>query len=135
MEVFVKNILLIALGAALCVSCSSKRAALVDSAITEAKTLQALAKAQGLQVPNSTDSLIVAAEKQNNERQTEAAYILADEAILQLQLSLLKKEHAAIVAESKIAIESLESSTISLEIYRNALKERKDTPKEQVLIK
>ena len=130
-----KNILLIALGAALCVSCSSKRAALVDSAIVEAKTLQALAKAQGLEVPSSTDALIAAAAKQNDDRQTEAAYILADEAILQLQISLLQKETTAIAAESKSAIESLESSARSLEIYRNLLRERKNTPKEQVLIK
>jgi hypothetical protein len=96
-------------------------------------TLQALAKAQGLEVPASTESLIAEAGKQNEDRQTEAAYILADEAILQLQLSLLKKEHAAITAESKTASESLEASTSSLETYRNLLKERKETPKERVI--
>ena len=128
-----KNILLIALGAALCVSCSSKRAALVDSAIAEAITLQALAKAQGLEVPASTESLIKEAEKQNEERQTEAAYILADEAILQLQLSMLKKEHSALAAESEGASESLQASTSSLDLYRNLLRERKNTPKEQVI--
>jgi hypothetical protein len=105
----------------------------VDSAIAEAITLQALAKAQGLEVPASTDSLIAAAGKQNDERQTEAAYILADEAILQLQFSMLKKEHAAIAAESERASESLRASTSSLDLYRSLLKERKDTPKEHVI--
>jgi hypothetical protein len=106
---------------------------MADSAIVEAITLRELAKNQGLEVPASADSLIKAAEKQKDERQTEAAYILADEAILQLQLSLLKKEHAAVAAENKSAAESLESSTNYLEIYRNALKERKDAPKERVI--
>jgi hypothetical protein len=96
-------------------------------------TLQALAKAQGLEVPASTESLIKEAGKQNEERQTEAAYILADEAILQLQLSMLKKEHEALSAESEGASESLQASTGSLELYRNLLKERKVTPKEHVI--
>jgi hypothetical protein len=105
---------------------------MVGNSITEARTLQALAKAQGLEVSASIDSLITAAEKQNGERQTEAAFVLADEAVLHLQLALLKKEHEAIAADNKNATESLESSKKSLEVYRNVLNERKNAPKEQV---
>lgn len=128
-----KKVLLTTLCAALFMSCASKRAAMVDSAITEAKTLQALAKAQSVPFPASADSLILAAEKQNDERQTEAAYVLADEAILQLQLSFIKHEQTALASENKSATADLNASKESLDIYRNVLRERKNAPKEQVI--
>lgn len=128
-----KKILFATLCAALVVSCASNRAAFVDSAITEAMALQELAKAQGIEAPASADSLITAAKKQNEERQTETAFILADEAILQLQISLLKHEQAALAAENKKAESDLNASKESLDVYRNVLKERKNAPREQVI--
>jgi hypothetical protein len=105
----------------------------VDFAITEAQALQALAKAQGVEVSAEADSLITAAKKQNDERQTEAAYILADKAILQLQIAMLKHEQSALATDSKNATVDLNASKESLDIYRNVLKERKNAPKEQVI--
>ncbi|MCL2101057.1 MAG: hypothetical protein FWH22_05015 [Fibromonadales bacterium] len=128
-----KKVLLTILCAALLMSCSSKRAAFVDFAITEAQALQALAKAQGIEVSAEADSLITAAKKQNDERQTEAAYVLADKAILQLQISLLKHEQSAIATDNKNATIDLNASKESLDIYRNVLKERRNAPKEQVI--
>jgi len=58
-----KKLLLITLCAALFMSCASQRAAMVDSAIMEAKALQVLAKAQGIEVPSTADLLIASAEK------------------------------------------------------------------------
>jgi hypothetical protein len=129
----VKKVLFIAVSTALVVSCASKRAALVDSAITEAKALQAIAKARNLEVPASTDSIIAVAEKQNEERQTEKAFVLADEAILQLQISLLKYEQTALGAMKADAENKLAESKESLDIYHNVLQVRKNTPKEQVI--
>jgi len=129
----VKKVLLVAVCAALVVSCASKRAAIVDSTITEAETLLALAKVNNLTVSAKTEALIAEAKKQNDERQTEQAFVLADEAVLQLQHSLLKQEEEALVAENKKAADSLAIANESLSIYRHLLKERKSAPKEQVI--
>jgi hypothetical protein len=115
------------------ISCASKRAALVDSAITEAETLQKLAKAGNLVVPASIDSTIAAAKNQNEDRQTEKAFVLADEAILQLQISLLKQEQTVLGTMKTEAENNLTMSKESLDIYRNVLQDRKTTPKEQVI--
>jgi len=124
----VKKVLFIAMFAALVVSCASKRAALVDSVITEAKLLQAVAKADNLDVPPSMDFLIAAAEKQNEERQTENAYVLADEAVLQMQIFLLKQEEIALNKKKADAESSLITSKESLDVYHNVLRERKNVP-------
>jgi len=124
----VKKVLFIAMFAALVVSCASKRAALVDSVITEAKLLRAVAKADSLEVPVSTDSLIAAAEKQNEDRQTESAYVLADEAVLQMQIFLLKQEETTLNKMKADAENSLAASKESLDVYHNVLRERKNTP-------
>jgi hypothetical protein len=105
----------------------------VDSTITEAKTLQAIAKAGNLAVPASTDSIITAAENQNKERQTEKAFVLAEEAILQLQIYLLKQEQNTLGAMKADAENKLAESKESLDIYHNVLQVRKNTPKEQVI--
>jgi len=127
----VKKVLLIAMCAALVVSCASKRAAFVDSTIREAETLLALAKVNNLAVSAETEALITEAKKQNDERQTEQAFVLADEAVLRLQLSLLEQEQKALAAENKKASDSLAIANESLSIYRHVLKERKNAPKEQ----
>ena len=124
---------LILLCAALLMSCASKRAAMVDSAIAEAKSLQALAAAQGIEVPTTAELLIASAEKRNEERQTEEAFILADEAILQLQFSMLKKEHAGIVAEHDSAQASFSAVNESLAISRGLLRDSRNLPKEKVI--
>jgi len=128
----VKKVLLTAVCVTALISCASKRAAIVDSAIIEAKTLQELAKVNNLAVPPEADSLIAAAEKQNDERQTEQAFVLADEAILRLHLSLVKQEQGVLVTENKKAADSLAAANEYLGVYRNVLKERKNAPKEQV---
>jgi hypothetical protein len=128
-----KKILFPAICAISLISCASQRAGVVDSTITEAKTLQAIAKAIDLEVPVATDSLITAAETQNDKRQTEQAFVLADEAVLQLHLLLLEQEQAALTAENKNASDSLTAANESLSIYRTVLNERKSTPKEQVI--
>jgi hypothetical protein len=128
----VKKVLLIVACVALMVSCASKRAAFVDSTIQEAVTLQALAKANNLELPESTVALIKAAEKQNEERQTEQAFFLADEAVLQIHLSMLKQEQDALAAENKKVADSVSAAKESLEIYRSILKERKTAPKEHL---
>jgi len=115
------------------VSCASKRAALVDSVIDEAKLLQAIAKAGGLEVPAKTDSLILAAEKQKDDRQTEKAFVLADEAVLQMQIFLLKQDEAALSKMKTEAENDLAVSKESLNIYHNVLLERKNAPKERVI--
>jgi len=127
-----KKTSLAAICAILLISCASQRAGVVDSTITEAKTLQAIAKAINLEVPAATDSLITAAEKQNDERQTEQAFVLADEAVLQFHLLLLKQEQAALAEENKNAADSLAVAHESLGIYRNFLNERKTGPKEVI---
>jgi hypothetical protein len=114
------------------VSCASKRAAFVDSTIQEAVTLQAMAKSSNLEALETTEALIKNAEKQNEERQTEHAFVLADEAVLQLHLSMLKKENTTLTAENKAVADSLALTKESLSIYRNVLQERKGAPKEQV---
>jgi hypothetical protein len=116
-EVFVKNILLIALCAVLLISCASKRAGMVDSTITEAKVLQALAKANGLETP-AGDFLVTAAEKQKADGQTEDAFLKADEAVLQFQIAVQEREN-------KNLSDSLKAATESLTVYRSALDERK----------
>ena len=128
-----KKILFIAMLAALVVSCASKRAALVDSTITEAKTLQALAKANNLAVPANIDSLVVAAEKQQEDRQTEKAFVLADEAVLQIQIFLLKQEQDSLSTQKAEAESHLAVSKEYLDIYHNVLKVRKNTPKEHII--
>jgi len=125
----VKKVLLMAMFAALVVSCASRRAALVDSVITEAKMLQAVAKAENLDVPASTDSLIAAAEQQNENRQTENAFVLADEAVLQMQIFLLKQEQTTLNKMKADAENSLVVSRESLDIYHNVLRERKSASK------
>jgi len=129
----VKKILFIAMCATLMVSCASKRAALVDSVITEAKLLRAIAKTDSLVVPASADSLIAAAEKQNEDRQTEKAFVLADEAVLQMQIFLLKQEEISLNARKKEAENDLAASKESLDIYHNVLRERKNAPKERII--
>jgi len=128
----VKKILFAAVCGALLASCASN-GTVAASAITEAKTLQALAKADNWVVPASADSLITAAEKQNDENQTSQAFLLADEAILQLRLSMLKQEHEALAAENKKAADSLATAKEHLSVYSNVLKERINAPKEQVI--
>jgi len=102
----------------------------VDSAITEAKTLQALSKAVDLKIPETADSLITSAERQNEARQTEQAFVLADGAILQYQLSMLKHEEAAIAKEKKNAENDLATVKESLDVYRNVLDKQKNAPKQ-----
>ena len=128
-----KKVLFTMACAVLIVSCASKRASVVDSAITEAKTLQALAKASNLAVPASADSIITEAEKQYEERQTEKAFVLAEEAILQLQISLLKQEQTALDAMKTEAENNLTASKENLDVYSNVLQDRKNAPKEQVI--
>jgi len=129
----VKKILFIAMCAALLVSCASKRAALVDSVITEAKLLHGIAKMDSLAVPTSIDSLITAAEKQNDDRQTEKAFVLADEAVLQMQIFLLKHEQTVLSTRKTEAENDLAASKESLDIYHNVLRERRNAPKERVI--
>jgi opacity protein-like surface antigen len=128
-----KNILFTILCAALLMSCASKRAAMVDSAVAEAKSLQALARAQGIEVPTTADLLIASAEKKNEDRQTEEAFILADEAILQLQLSMLKREESELVAKYNNAQAGLTASTEALAVDRERLTRSKSYPKEKVV--
>jgi len=92
--------------------------------------LQAVAKAENLEVPASMDSLIAAAEKQNEDRQTESAYVLADEAVLQMQIFLLKQEQTTLNKMRAEAESSLVTSKESLDVYHNVLRERKNAPKE-----
>jgi len=113
----IKKILPIAMCAALLFSCASKRAGVVDSAIMEARTLKELSKVAGVEDPAAAE-LIVNAEKQNEARQTEQAYVLADRAVLQYQLSMLKRENDAL-AEGKSNAEK------ELGIYRDALSKQK----------
>jgi len=128
----VKKLLFTTMCVALLVSCASKRAAIVDPTIIEAKTLVELSKANNLPLPPEVDSLVTAAEKHNDERQTEMAFLLADEAVLKIQLSMLKQEQEALAAENKNAADSLATINEYLGVYRNVLRERKDAPKEQV---
>ena len=128
-----KKVLFAMVCTALLASCASKRAAIVESTISEAETLRALAKAKNLAVPEETESLIANARKQNDDRQTEKAFVLADEAVLRLQLSLLEQEQEALAAENKKAEESLIEANESLSNIRTVLHERKNKPKEQVI--
>jgi len=130
----VKKVLFIAVSAAFMASCASKRAAIVDSAITEADALKAIAQTYNLPV-QASDSIITAAKKQQEERQTENAFVLAEEAILKLQMSLLKQEQNTLSAMKTEAENNLTTSKESLDIYHNVLKDRKNAPKEQVLNK
>jgi hypothetical protein len=114
----VKKVLLTALCAALVVSCASKRAAFVDSTIVEAKTLNAVAKTNSLEGTAPIEVLIIEAEKESDAGQTEKAFILADEAVLQFQIALQEQENKKMTDSLKIATESLN-------IIRNFLAERK----------
>jgi hypothetical protein len=127
----VKKILFTMACGAMLVSCASK-AAVIDSTMTEAKTLQALAKEGNLTVPVA-DSLIAAAEKQNSDGQSSQAFLLADEAILQLRLSMLELERKALDTEKKAALDSLAAAKEYLNLYSNVLNERKNSPKEQAI--
>jgi len=129
----VKKMLLFAVCAVFMASCASKRAAIVDSAITEAETLKELAKANNLVIPTNTESAITEAKKQQEERQTEEAFVLADGAILQLQIYLLKQEQSVLSALKTDAENNLTTSKESLDIYRNVLQDRKSSPKEHVI--
>jgi len=129
----VRKILFIAMCTVFMVSCASKRAALVDSVIDEARLLRAIAKADSLAVPASIDSLITAAEKQNDDRQTERAYVFADEAVLKMQIFLLEQEQASLNTKKAQAENDLAVSKESLDIYHNVLRERKNAPKERVI--
>ena len=102
-----KKILLTALCAALLVSCGATRSATVDSAIAEAETLHNLAKDRGAEIPANTVELIASAKKQYKDSEIEAALRLADEATLQLQLSLLKQENKSMADSLAIANGSL----------------------------
>jgi len=113
----VKKILFVSLCTALLMSCSSSRG-IANSAITEAKTLQDLAKTRGVEVPASTAELITTAEKQKEDK-PESALALADEATLQLQLAILKQEN-------KNMSDSLEIATGSLTVVRNLLETRRN---------
>ncbi|MCL2284412.1 MAG: hypothetical protein FWC26_13940 [Fibromonadales bacterium] len=128
-----KKTLFIAMCVVFLASCASKRAAVVDPTIMEAKTLAELSKVNNFAVPAEADSLIAAAEKQNEERQTENAFVLADEAVLKIHLSLLKQEQATLAAETRKAADSLAAANEYLGVYRNVLKDRKNAPKEQVI--
>jgi hypothetical protein len=123
-----KKILFTMMCAALLASCASKRAAMVDFTITEAKTLQTLANARGVETALA-DSLIAAAERQNKERQTEDAFLLADEALLQLHLILLKQEQAVLNAENKSASDSLTAAMQYYDVFKGLLNELKKTPR------
>jgi len=95
--------------------------------------LQALAKANNLNVPASIDSLIVAAEKQKEESQTENAFVLADEAVLLMQIFMLKQEQDTLRTMKAEAESHLAMSKEYLDIYHNVLKVRKNTPKEHII--
>ncbi|MDR1830237.1 MAG: hypothetical protein LBQ76_05635 [Candidatus Fibromonas sp.] len=127
-----KKTLFMVICAAFLASCASK-AAIVDSAIIEAKTLQELAKVNNLPVPPEADSLIAAAKKQNDDRQTEQAFVLADEAVLRIHLSMVKQEQEILAAETKKAADSLVLANEYLGTYRSALQKQKNAPKERVI--
>jgi len=118
----VKKILPMFLCAMLFTSCASKNAVLVDSTLAEAKTLQQVAIANGLTPISSADELITTAEKQKKDGQTEAAFLAADEAVLQFQIAMQKQEN-------KNISDSLQIATQSLSGYRSALDERKSKGK------
>ena len=128
-----KKTLFVVICAAFLVSCASKRAAIVDSAIIEAQTLQELARVNNLAIPPEADSLIAAAKKQNDDRQTEQAFVLADEAVLRLHLSMVKQEQEILAAETKKAADSLVLANEYLGTYRSALQKQKNAPKERVI--
>lgn len=113
-----RKILLMLLCTMLFMSCASKNAAMVESTLAEAKTLQQVAKANGLAMPASADELITTAETQNKDGQTEAAFLAADEAVLQFQIALQKQENKNIADSLQVATESLGN-------YRSVLGERK----------
>jgi len=115
----VKKILFMALCAALLASCAtSQRAAMVDPTITEAKYLQKLAETNGAEISVSTANLVAKAESQKEKGEKDDAYLLADEAILLLQISLLERE-------KKNIEDSLARATETLRVNRNLLSERK----------
>lgn len=103
-----KKVLLIAICAVFAVSCASKRAGVVNSTITEAKVLQAMAKVNGLDV-SAADALVASAEKQLEAGQTESAFIIADEATLRLQIALQQRENKNIEDSLRVITEYLNS--------------------------
>jgi len=74
----------------------------------------------------ATAELIIAAEKQNEARQTEQAYVWADKAVLQYQLSMLKRENDVIIEDKKKAESELEAVKESLIVNRK----QKNAPKQ-----
>lgn len=112
-----RKILLSALWVAALAACASKGTVMADSAIAEAKALQNLAKEVDVQVPTAVN-LIADAERQKAEKQNTEAFVLADEAILQLQIALLKQEN-------KDLTDSLAQATEALIVNRKVLEERK----------
>jgi hypothetical protein len=118
--------------AALMASCASK-AAFVASTIEEAKTLQELARVNNLEVPSSADSLVKAAEKQNDDNQMEQAFVLADEAVLLLHFTMLKQEEQTLSAEKKKTADNLDAAKYSLDMYKGMLLNLENTPKQQVI--
>jgi len=104
--------------ALLLASCaSSPRKAMVEPYITEAKVLQTLVKERGAEV-YATGDLVAKAEKQKENGEWEDAFLLADEAILLLQIALLEKE-------KKNIEDSLARTNDILNANRNLLTERK----------
>lgn len=122
MEVFVKKIIFTSICAALLMSCGSSNPGMANSAITEAQTMQDIAKSRGVEVPAATSDLIASAQKQKEDDAPEAALVLADEATLQLQLSLLKQEN-------KNMEDSIKTATNSLSVIRNTLNTTKNANK------
>jgi len=114
----VKKILLfMVLCVALLASCASPRKAMVEPYITEAKVLQTLVKERGAEV-YATGDLVTKAEKQKENGDWEGAFLLADEAILLLQIALVEKE-------KKNIEDSLARTNDILNANRNLLSERK----------
>ena len=113
-----KILLFMVLCAALLASCaSSPRKAMVEPYITEAKVLQTLVKERGAEI-YATGDLVTKAEKQKGNGEWEDAFLLADEAILLLQIALLEKE-------KKNIEDSLTRTNDILNANRNLLSERK----------
>jgi hypothetical protein len=91
---------------------------MVEPTITEAKYLQKLAELNRAEVTVSTGDLIAKAETQKDKGQSEDAFLLADEAVLRLQISLLERENKSLA-------DSLAKATETLNINRTLLQTRK----------
>ena len=112
-----KILFIMVLCVALLASCASPRKAMVEPYITEAKVLQTLVKERGAEI-YATGDLVTKAEKQKDNGEWEDAFLLADEAILLLQIALLEKE-------KKNIEDSLTRTNDILNANRNLLSERK----------